>query len=579
VILALLLIAMVPLLPAIFTLNYPANHESFRYEQLTALFARAISHGFLYPRWLPDLAGGHGYPTFVFYQPLVFWVSAAVSALGIGPSKWMYVADYVFFVIGAAGTYRLARLYIDRIASLAVSLLFLLTPYLFVNLYIRGDHSELASSLLGTWVLWAMILAKRRFDARQRFWLVAIVGAIALAMIIMAHPATALIATPTFGFICIAQVLATRSEDRRRWAIVSCAIAALTLAVSSPYWFCVWQCGPFVHLDRIAEGYFQPHLHNVPVGPLLSGHWSFGVSHGGELMDAMATPLGLVQLLMAIAGVIAGWRNPWVRAVGLAYLGLLFLILPLSRGFWAIEHNPLRSIQFPWRLLAVTASVQVFFVVALLARIRQRWLPIVLIAAAAGWQWQMFRTAPVPNRVGDSQAFLTWQQADEILGVNIAGLAGRDQTFAGVNEFDPKWMLVRPVPRGDKPLITSLDPVEYLPGHSEHRIAARIVAQKETGVRLNQFYFPGWHVEVNGAEISDEELRAAATEDGRMLIPVPAGTSEIRAWYAGPPLAMFRLASAIVIAMGSILVLRRNQRVSPPRGSDDQSPPTEPVSL
>ncbi len=559
-----LLIAAVPLLPAFFTRLYPATHESFRYEQLTVLFADAIRNGYVYPRWLPDLHGGHGYPTFVFYQPLIFWVSAAVSTLPIGPSYWMYGADYVFFALGAAGAYRLARLFVCRTNALAMSLLFLLTPYTFVNLYIRGDHSELASMLLGPWPLWAMILMKRRFDAGTRFWPIAIAGAVSLAGIIMAHPATALLAAPLFGFICLAQVFATKAQDRKRWAMVSCAVAGLTLAISSPYWFPVWQCAPFVHLDRVAEGYFQPSQHCVPLRELLTNRWTFGVSMGGELQDAMVTPLGLIQLIFAIAGVVAGWRNPWVRAVGIGYLALLALLHPISSRFWALEHNPLQAIQFPWRLLALTATVQMFLAMMLLARFRRPWLGALMVLVAAGWQWQMFRTSPVPNRVGDSKAFVTWTQANEIIDESIRTITSRSQTFAGVNEFDPVWIVLQPAPRGTLPTISSLEPVEYLPEHSKHRIAARVTVAKDTGVRLEQFYFPGWRVEVNGTVIPDDELRAAVTDDGRMIIPIPAGTNELRAWYAGPPLGALRLSFAAIVAAVCVLVLRQNDRMRLP---------------
>ncbi len=41
--------------------------------------------GIWYPRWAPDLAGGAGYPLFIFHAPLFPWAVAALS-VGLGLS-------------------------------------------------------------------------------------------------------------------------------------------------------------------------------------------------------------------------------------------------------------------------------------------------------------------------------------------------------------------------------------------------------------------------------------------------------------------------------------------------------------
>ena len=49
--------------------------EPLRYFVLLDHFRGAVLHGAAYPRWLPELFGGLGYPEFVFYQSLFFFVA------------------------------------------------------------------------------------------------------------------------------------------------------------------------------------------------------------------------------------------------------------------------------------------------------------------------------------------------------------------------------------------------------------------------------------------------------------------------------------------------------------------------
>ena len=58
--------------------------------------AQPIAAGEWYPRWTPDLYGGYGYPTFVFYAPATYYLLLAVALL---PGAGLATA---FQVVGAA---------------------------------------------------------------------------------------------------------------------------------------------------------------------------------------------------------------------------------------------------------------------------------------------------------------------------------------------------------------------------------------------------------------------------------------------------------------------------------------------
>ncbi|MDH5638203.1 MAG: hypothetical protein OEZ04_06900 [Nitrospinota bacterium] len=59
--------------------------DPMRYLILTDRFQEAILSGNMYPRWLPDLFFGYGYPTFLFYPPGYFYFSSILFIL----SDWI----------------------------------------------------------------------------------------------------------------------------------------------------------------------------------------------------------------------------------------------------------------------------------------------------------------------------------------------------------------------------------------------------------------------------------------------------------------------------------------------------------
>src|SRR5262249_59646287 len=111
--------------------------------------------------------------------------------------------------LGAAGAFRLGAALANRRFGLFAAALFLLTPYLFVDLYVRGDLSEALGLLLGPWVLGFAIDLDRRL-ARGASPAGAMTGlALASAASVLAHPAPALVLLPAVAAIVAA--LASRA--------------------------------------------------------------------------------------------------------------------------------------------------------------------------------------------------------------------------------------------------------------------------------------------------------------------------------------------------------------------------------
>jgi hypothetical protein len=194
---------LIPLSPLIGSWAWPSTHETDRYIILLHCFREAFLQGFLYPRWIPSLLGGYGYPTFCFYQPGFFYFALPFSFLPGYPFATIQLTLYTIFLIGTVGMYKLCSELAGRGIAMICLVIFLFTPYLYVNLYVRGDLSELTSMLLCPWPLFFLLRLKKRVEQEQRSYWPLICLAFTLAAVIVSHPATALLFFAIIGVITV----------------------------------------------------------------------------------------------------------------------------------------------------------------------------------------------------------------------------------------------------------------------------------------------------------------------------------------------------------------------------------------
>ena len=79
-----MIIAAVSLIVMAEQLVWPAVYSCMRedtqyYLNWVLQFSGSLSEGIAYPRWMPDSHGGYGNPTFVFYAPLVIYLTSALK--------------------------------------------------------------------------------------------------------------------------------------------------------------------------------------------------------------------------------------------------------------------------------------------------------------------------------------------------------------------------------------------------------------------------------------------------------------------------------------------------------------------
>jgi hypothetical protein len=531
------------LAPMITSNLWPATHETARYILLLDHFKGAFVNGVLYPRFLPDANGGYGYPTFLFYQPGFFFTALPFSFLPNYPLSTMYAVLLFLFFIGGIGAYKLCKELSDSLTGLFCSILFLLTPYLYVNLYARGDLSELMAMLLCPWPLFFLTLLKKRTEEDVSSIGPMVGIAISLLMLIISHPATAMFFCVIFSLISV--YLSINMLRLKKYFLLKVAISTLLgLALSAPYWFTLCQMKRYVNLDPGVTGFYTAYMHTVYFHQFFSRYWGFGLFTVNAGAKGMSFQLGLPHFILATIGVLLGRKNTIIRASYILYIAFILLMTPIAFLLWK-DIIFLRYVQFPWRILSITATLQIICVAGLKKILSDRkfivngvTIVLILLFVSALWYSNQFQIGKNPIDV------------KKVLNFDKEHRLENFYTYTFENEFMPKTALKQTIaiPRGNTPMLVFNQPVTVraLEGNSQYRICYQVINKLPTDVMVNQIYIPGWKVRIDGKDIPTSKIEQNLTADGRMFFSIsPIGSHIVNAFYDGPP--GWRMCNIVII--------------------------------
>ncbi len=547
----------------------------------------ALRRGDWFPRWLPDLYLGYGYPLLSYYAPATYYLAAALGALGLSVYHRFVWTGAIGVVLGASGAHLLARaLYGGRGgAALLASAAYVLAPYPFyANLYGRAAVPEALALGLLPWLLRAA-LGTWRHGPHREGWaaaLAVITGALLLTHNISSVLGFALLAAWTVALPWIDSEHAPADPGGvvRAWGRVAAAVAAGT-ALTAFFWVPALVETRYVQIERARGGVYDFHGWLFTWPDLL-----LGLRRGLE--PAMGAPPAGPRALLAQAAVgksLPERVSPWQIA-----LWLLALLLPLltrrrpkAAGFWCAsaaacwllnaspaawlwEHLPLLAfVQFPWRLYGPLSLGVALASAAALAALdtsvrRERAAAALLVAVAAvlaagSYLSKPYHPGPLPAHDVDGQDLI----ADETnhFGAGTTGTGEflpRTVSFAvytkgierGIKLYDDArdeagWQagLVRLL--GGRAAVVSIE-------RAPDWIGATVEAETPAQVAFHQLLFPGWRAFVDGRPAAvgpvpyDERLQAWL---GYMVVPVPAGTHRVEVRFGPTPV---RLAASLVSA-------------------------------
>lgn len=316
------------------------SHDSFWHVERLMNMVSLLPEQFPV-RWSPTLDHGFGIPLFNFTYPAPYYLGSLLMFLGVGPVRSYYALLFLAYFLGGLGIYLLGRQ--RPLTGFLAAVLYLLTPYQFLDLFVRGALGEVFALGLIPWVL----LALENLSLTGRFkWYTSL----PFALLILSHN--------FFAYLFLGLLIFfTLAIYRHKLLIL---LSLLYSACLSSFFL----LPAFIERSYLLITQEKAHTyvaHFVHPRQLIYSKWIYLGSVIGESNNEMSFQLGvanLVILVLALAYLLyrlikrhsLAKLPPYLIALGLA----IYLTLPHSAWLW--ERIPLMSsLQFPWRFLGVTA--------------------------------------------------------------------------------------------------------------------------------------------------------------------------------------------------------------------------------
>lgn len=434
------------LLAAAFSLLFLTDHLpygmdiEFHLSRIAGLGA-ALRAGQFPVRLNADLLAG-GYISPIMYPELFLYPSGVMTALGASVLLAMKVLlIFITFATAFTGYYAMRQMLGGR-AAMLFTVLYMCCPYRFDDIYTRaalGEALAMAFLPLAAVGIWQLVQG----DHRKGFWS-ALLG---ISAVLQSHIITAFLVL-LFGSLYGLAALVW--QGKRFWQ--NGRPAALGGAAAATVLLNAWYLVPFLHFSRWDLNIFhdKSFMHAASIYPwqaFMESYTTNGENYTTQTAGEMPLSLGfalLVCLLLCAGRLLGGKNRGDGLQKGLLAMGTLAFWMTTSLFPWdRLEALPLMQmtfckIQFPWRMLAVTA---VMYCAAAALELERLWqekhasvvagvFVLALLAALNGGSSYLFTNAAT---LAGSSADYTheWLYDGQYLQTGHRGSAVGYQTKAG----------------------------------------------------------------------------------------------------------------------------------------------------
>ncbi len=580
--------------PGYFFGAHDADHSVFFLVE----FDKALRDGALWPRWGPDHALGFGYPLWLVYAPLAYYVAEGFHLLGLGFTAAVKAGWGLGFLLGGWGMFLLLRRWFGRgpagrAAALVGGLLYVYAPYHLLNIYVRAAYAEFSALAWFPWVLLAFDAvaspsprpspsegegaspsprpSPSEGEGARRRRAIAL-AALAYGGLLLTHTGSILIFTPLLLAYLSFALLRRGWLEQWPWTALGrttlrlAAGGLLAVGIAAIFLLPLLLEQRFIVQDQWVQGSYGYRGHFVYLSQWLDPFWGYGYSDDPTgPNDGLSFQLGIAGVVLALTAAVIGLRrgSPQRGLTGF-FLAATFIslaaMLPLAVPLWDAV-GPAALIQFPWRLLGIASlglSVLAGAAVATLlwagpaASIAQA--PAAAILALAVVLASLPFTLPqVTDITPIDESELSIIRFETTYPDMIGRTVNTEETFTDT-PLVAQYLAGEPLQKavalaGD----ARIDEIE-VGGAS---VTAKVDASEPATVLFYTYDFPGWRATIDGQRVQHR------TEPpyGLIAVEVPAGRHEVAIRHGTTPArsagALISLLNLVIVAVLFFLPARK----------------------
>lgn len=439
------------------------NGQLFQNAEFAAGFWNSLSEGHIIPTWAANLDSRFGYAAFIFLYPLPFYLISLIHLLGI---SFMFSIKAVFLLSYLAAGWAMwswTKTKFKPSVAWFVTILYQFAPYRFIDMHFRLDIGE---SISFVWLPLVFLFGPNNW----------VLGGIFIAALILSHPAVSLIG------IALAVLYYRRK-------ILRSLIFGLSL--SAYYWMPVIFESGFVHESSYLSQKFVMFL---GLKDLLYSPWRWGFLFQGSNGE-LALIIGYATIIVILLSFLLLKNRIYKSEIVfwlITSLVLIFMMLGISEPLWKIIPF-IGNFQFSYRLLAILSFTTAMLGGIVCTLFPQKWRGylIIVLAIVAVFStilnWANREANPHTTSDGYIQEYLSKQPQD----------------WLSFPAAFPIWMDYFDMIK-EKSVVVA--PIDVVSGQANIAVVKRtsvdhiykIEVQKDSLLRENTSYYPGWTLLING---------------------------------------------------------------------------------
>lgn len=536
----------------------PANFDAIAHITTIAQFHKAMSDGEFPVAWGDGFAN-YGLPLGTIAHQIPAYLGGALTFVTHDPLLSFNLVYLISAILSAIFFYGFLVIFFSSETALLATIFYSLAPYRIMNLYMRGAMPEFASAV---WVPFLLIAIY--FIAKPGRFVWHLVFLFSTLGLILTHPMMVVIYAPILGIWALLQF---RLKIILWLKVIITALVALSL---SAYYFLPLNLEvKYLYYGGMPNYY--AHNQTTTLATFINPFWQYNCVFRNDIFGrCQLTKGGVTETLIMLALVGIGsmvllhkkhisrffdrfgtrWSH-YLASPGRTNLFIFTLVGALVSVFFsttALEFlyeriKVLSSIQYPWRFL----SSYLFFPPIALAFVFE-------FVRARKWSNYLWYGLII---------FIVVARFPQLYAKNYTFVPTADYYFTPLNlhslTMNTKWSgdsRDYPVRRGKAEIIRGKGEITGRVLKNATR-EYTIHAETELQISDNTFYFPGWHVYVDGIDTTIEFQDPAYR--GVITFAVPPGTHDVRVVYGDTRVRTIGKIISIVtiVVLGVFLVLRR----------------------